>query len=278
VAIGQDLEVGFVRHHWVLITIGIVALLVAGGAVITVLTVDAPGPASVDDALGRFREEGGDGEPDLPSGRPPEGVYLYAGEGEAALSFPPLTQHDGAELPATVTHRPRGCWALRVDFNTEHWQEWSYCRVGDGVVETRGRSGQEWDLGVNSAGNVSTFLCRPPNPVLVAEAEPGDEVEQTCSGSNSGVGGTTTSSGRSTFVGVETLVIGGTEVAANHLHGERTLTGGQEGDQVTDAWFRDDGLLLRYEREIEVRTNSPVGVITYTEEGEFELTALQPQT
>jgi hypothetical protein len=270
--------VDFVRHHRVLITIGIVALLVAGGVVTTVLTVDTPGPASVDAALGRFREDGGDGEPDLPSSRPPEGVYLYAGEGEAALSFPPLTQHDGAELPATVTHRPRGCWTLRVDFNTEHWQEWSYCRVGDGVVETRGRSGQEWDLGVNSAGNVSTFLCRPPNPVLVAEAEPGDEVEQTCSGSNSAVGGTTTSTGPSTFVGVETLVIGGTEVTANHLHGERTLTGGQEGDEVIDAWFRDDGLLLRYERDIEVRTNSPVGVITYTEVGEFELTDLQPQT
>lgn len=269
---------GFVRRHWVLVGIGVLAVLVGGFVITTVLSVDTPGPASVDDALDRFREDGGDDGPALPGGRPPEGVYLYEGEGQAALSFPPLTQQDGAEMPATVTHQPRGCWTTRVEFNAEHWQEWTYCRVGDTMVETRGRTGQAWDLGVSSAGNVSTFLCRPPNPVLAPEAGPGDEVDQTCSGRNSAVDGRTTSSGTSTFVGEETLDIGGTAVDVLHLRSERTLTGGQDGEEATDVWFRYDGLLVRYERDIEVRTDSPVGTITYTEAGYFQLTGLRPQT
>lgn len=270
--------VGYVRRHWVLLGIGVLVVLVAGAVVTTVLSLDTPGPASVDDALDRFREHGGDDGSALPGGRPPEGVYRYAGEGEAALSFPPLTQQDGAEMPATVTHQPRGCWTTRVELNAEHWQQWTYCRVGDTMVETGGRTGQTWDLGVSSAENVSTFLCRPPNPVLEPAAEPGDQTEQTCSGSNSAVGGRTTSSGTSTFVGEETMVIGGQDVDTLHLRGERTLSGSQEGDERIDVWFRYDGLLVRYERDIEVRTNSPVGIITYTETGHFELTDLRPQT
>jgi hypothetical protein len=34
--------------------------------------------------------------------------------------------------------------------------------------------------------------------------------------------------------------------------------------------------LVRYERDIEARTDSPVGDITYTEAGWFELTDLAP--
>lgn len=269
---------GFVRRHWVLLGIAVLLVVVAGAVVTTVLSVDTPGPASVDDALDRFREDGGDDGPALPGGRPPEGVYRYEGVGRSALSFPPLTQQDGEEMPATVTHQPRGCWTTRVEFNAEHWQEWTSCRVGDTMVETRGRSGQAWDLGVSRAGNVSTFLCRPPNPLLEPDAEPGDQVEQSCSGSNSAVDGRTTSTGTSTFVGEETMVIGGQEVDTLHLRGERTLSGGQEGDEITEIWFRPDGLLVRYERDIEVRTSSPVGTITYTEQGHFELTDLRPQT
>jgi hypothetical protein len=269
---------GFVRRHWLLSGAIALVVVVLAGVVVAVLSVDGPGPASVDDALGRFRENGVDDGPAPARGRPPEGVYLYSGEGVARLSFPPLTQRDGDEMPATVSHRPRGCWVFRVDFNANHWQEWTLCRVGDGVVETGGRNGQEWDLGVSSVGNVSRFRCRPPNPVLVPEAEPGAVVEQTCAGTNSAVSGQTTSAGPSVFVGVETLTIGDAQVETLHVRGERTLTGGQEGDGRTDAWFRPDGLLVRYERDIEVRSDSPIGVITYTEAGDLQLTDLRPRT
>ena len=112
---------GFVRRHWLLVGIAVLAVLIVGAVVTTVLSIDTPGPASVDETLDRFREHGGDDGPALPGGRPPEGVYLYEGEGESTLSFPPLTQEDGQEIPATVTHQPRGCWTTRVEFNDEHW-------------------------------------------------------------------------------------------------------------------------------------------------------------
>ena len=90
------------------------------------------------------------------------------------------------------------------------------------------------------------------------------------------VDGQTTSAGPSTFVGVETLLVGGTEVEALHLHGTRTLSGAQEGDERTDLWFRR-GMAAP---ALRARTSKfavplPVGVITY-HAVEFELTDLRP--
>jgi hypothetical protein len=72
------------------------------------------------------------------------------------------------------------------------------------------------------------------------------------------------------------VTVGEGPVEAMHYVGDRALTGGQEGTEATDAWFRSDGLLLRYERDIEVRTDSPIGEITYTEAGSFQLAQLDP--
>lgn len=268
---------GLVRRHPVVtaLVLAIVVLGVAGFVVVT--SIDEPGPASVDDALDRL--DGAGSAPDgVAAERPPEGLYLYAGEGEERLSFPPLDQQDGAEMPATVVHRGAGCWAFRIDFNAAHWQEWTWCRRDRGLVETGGSNGQSWDLGVSTVDNVSTFVCDPPNLVLAPGDEPGTSRTHACGGEGSEVPGRTTSEGPSTFVGVEGLEIGGVRVEALHVEGRRRMTGSQDGTEVTDAWFRADGLLLRYERDIEVRTESPVGAITYTEVGHFELTDLRPRT
>jgi hypothetical protein len=118
--------------------------------------------------------------------------------------------------------------------------------------------------------------CEPANPV-VFEASPGEEVDHSCSGTNTAIGGETTSAGVWRFEGPEVLTIAGEEVDTLHFHGDRTISGAQDGSELTDAWFGPDGLLLRYERDIEVRSDSPIGTITYTESGWFELTELEPQ-
>lgn len=263
---------GHLRRHKVLTALAVlVAVVLAVGWI--VLRTDQPGPASLDDALDRFQAGAGDEPSATP--RPPAGVYTYRGEGGAHLSFPPLDQADGDELPGTVTHGARGCWTFRVDFNSAHWQSWRYCPLagGEGFAEVAGASGQRWDLGVQTVGNVSRFGCSPPNPVLGTEAV----VEHRCVGSNSAVDGTTTSQGDWRRVGREDRTVGGEDVVTHRFVGHRELTGGQEGTEATEAWFRADGLLVRFERDIEVRTASPVGDITYTESGWFELSDLTPR-
>jgi hypothetical protein len=259
----------------VLVSLFAVVLAVVGLAAWAVLSVDDPGPASVGDALDRLQEEGGDDGGDRVL-RPPEGVYVYEGEGREELSFPPLSQRDGDTMPATVTHEPDGCWTFRLDFNASHWQSWTYCRTDEGVVEVGGANGQAWDIGVSTVSNESTFTCDPPSPVLVG-LEPGDSVRQSCRGTNTAIEGETVSAGRFTFVGPDTLDVGGEEVAVLHFRNRRRLSGSQDGPERTEVWFREDGLLVRYERDIEVRTASPIGDIAYTESGFLQLTDTEPR-
>ena len=75
------------------------------------------------------------------------------------------------------------------------------------------------------------------------------------------------------------MTVGGTAVAAYHFHQERTVSGSQTGTQTADLWFaKKDGLPLRNQRDQTVRTDTVVGSSTYTEHGNFALTALRPQT
>jgi hypothetical protein len=262
----------------VLVAAAVVATVtvLAGGGLI-LWRVSSPGPASVDEAVDRFEEgEEGDGDPGLESRRPPEGVYEYAGEGSERISFPPVSQQDGAVVPGTVSHEADGCWTFRLDYNAAHWQDWHYCRDGDRMAEQGGRTHQVWDFGVTEVENLSTFTCDPPAPMLPPD-EPGWTVDQRCGGTSDQVDGVTTSAGPWTYLGPEVVTVAGLPVDAWHFRQERTLSGAQQGHQHTDAWFREDGLLLRSERDIEAASPSPIGEVTYTETGSVELTGLEPR-
>lgn len=269
------------RRNVVILVLAVLGALLVGFGITVVLTIDTPGPASVSDALDRFHDEG---RPPMSGGdaggsRPAEGVYLYAGQGEERLSFPPLHQEDGARMPGTVTYASGGCWVFRLDYNAEHWQDWRYCPTDRGLAEMGGRTHHTWDIGVTTLSNLTEMACRPPALVLppVGGLELGDRARQRCTGENSEISGTLTSAGHSVFRGVETLTIGGVPVDAYRFSRERTLTGAQTGEERLTLWLRDDGLLLRMERAIEAHSGSPIGDITYHEDGSLELTGLDPR-
>jgi hypothetical protein len=211
--------------------------------------------------------------------RPAAGVYVYRGSGTEQLSLPPKSQSQGPQMPATVTHRSDGCWTFRIDYSSQHWQTWIYCpRVG-GLVELGGQTFERWDFVFTKYDSTSTFACDPPSVTVRAAMQPGDHWQQTCRGTSSGTKGEAVTSGPCTFVGNDTVTVGGRRVAAYHLHQERTLSGSQRGTQTADLWFAaKDGLPLRNERTQTVHTNTIVGSSTYTEHGSFALTTLQPQT
>jgi hypothetical protein len=257
------------------------ALVVIGIGVLLVLfiTREDPGARSVADAVEDFRssEEEGSEEGTSAAG-PAPGVYQLDGEGREAISFPPVDQADGAPMPMTVTAGSGQCWTLRIDYNEAHWEDWSLCRDGNSIVETGGRTFQRWDFGVTTINTLSTFTCDPPSLYLDFDAQPGDTVDRSCIGSNDAVEGSTTVAGAVTLVGIETITVEGEDIDAIHLRHDLKVSGSQTGMTETDMWFRaSDGLPLRGERRSSIDSDSPVGTIAYTEEGNWQLLSTTPQ-
>jgi len=264
------------RRHWALlgVTAAVVAAVAAAG--LLVLLQREPGPASIDDAVDDFTGADDPGTDRTP--RPPEGVYVYEGEGAETLSILPGDHGQGPRMPATVTHTPNGCWRFRIDLHEAHWQDWRYCPDGGDLVERGGRTYQSWDLGIATVDSTSTFRC-PDSVVARSDAEPGDGWRQECRGTSDSLPGVTISAGRTTFVGAETVAVADEDVPALHYRQVRRMSGIQTGEQTEDFWFRaSDGLPVRNTRSTSVDSDSRVGAITYSEAGEWRLTSPEPRT
>lgn len=89
--------------------------------------------------------------------------------------------------------------------------------------------------------------------------------------------GEVTSAGPYTFVGEELLDIDQHRVTTLHYRRVRTLGGGQRSTEDVDTWFdAATGLPVKNSRVITVRSDSPLGTVTYTERGSFTLASLTP--
>jgi len=263
------------RRLLVGIVVGAVLLLGVGvGVFVYLWQRDDARPVSVHEAQQRLdgATGGGAGGAFVPA----EGVYRYKGSGTEALSTPPKSQAEGPTMPATVIHRGNGCWTFRIDYSTNHWQDWRFCARGGRLLEQGGLTFQRWDLVVSSIENTSTFVCKPRIVVLRSDMVPGETWPQSCAGTNTSLGGTTVSSGEIRFVGVEPVDVGGTSVDAFHFVQPRTISGAQRGEENTELWLAPNGLPLRNQRHIVINSDSPIGTVTYTEDGTFTLTSLEP--
>lgn len=269
------------RRRWWWIAGGAALVLVAAVGVFAALlsTRETP-PPSLDEAL-RRQGAATTGTTPRPGGpaRPTPGVYTATGAGSETLGINPAPQPQGPTMPVAVSVDAEGCDVVRVDYNANHWQTWRYCPRPDGtIVETGGQTFQRFDLVVIKPENLSTFVCDPPYPVLIPDAEPGRVIEQSCTGTSTGTPGSVTSAGPATYVGAEDLTIGGTAVRVHHMRQERTLSGAQTGTERADTWFTDEGLPVRNEKATRVASPSPVGDISYVEEGWWQLDSLRPRT
>lgn len=263
------------RRRYLVLTV-IVVVLVASGVTVWILWHRSSArPVTQREAIQRFRplRTGPSGGP----ARPAQGVYTYRGTGHEAISLPPKSQPQGPAIPVTVTWRTDGCWVFRVDYSTKHWQTWDYCPRQDGLVELGGQTFQHWDLVFTQIRSTSTFTCDPPSIAIKPAMRAGDEWNQSCGGTSNTTKGRAVSEGPYRFIGEETLTVGTQRVRAFRFHQARTLSGAQKGTQTADMWFRaSDGLPLRNQRDVTVRTDSIVGTVTYTENGSFEITNLTP--
>lgn len=256
-------------------TVTLVALVLASLFVLR----DRPGARSFDDALEEFRSSNPDTSDDLIAlvRRPPPGVYLAEASGSMSISFPPTSQEYGATAPVTIRHVGDRCWATIVDFNSAFQQQWDYCITEGTVTETSNRTTTRWDLGAASVTNTATFECAPPGEILRASTRTGDRTEHECTGSSDEIDGITISAVSFEALGPEELLIGGRPVQSVHFREVDLLSGAQRGSTTIDFWYStEDMLLLGMARRVDLRTASPVGDITYKENGSWTLMSRDP--
>ena len=80
------------------------------------------------------------------------------------------------------------------------------------------------------------------------------------------------------LVGSESIEVGGETLEAVHIRHDATFSGGQTGNSHTEFWLSTaDWMPLRGERDVRVESDSPVGKITYTEQGHWQLTSTEPE-
>ncbi len=238
-----------------------------------------PGPQSLDDAIHSFRSQSETSvkEPETTVIRPAAGVYGSVASGTASISFPATSQKYGNVVPVTVTHTGANCWSTSVDFNSAYQQRWDYCFDAGYLVENGNYTSTRWDFGVTSITNRSSFICQPPGRIMKASEDQSEDSTYTCLGTSDSIDGTTTSEVRFTFIGHEALDIDSVAVPTIHYQENDTLTGAQRGSTSTDYWYSvNDLLLVRMERHLELRTDSPIGDITYTEDGQWKLSSILP--
>ncbi len=268
------------RFRWWMPVVGVVVLALGALGVLLLLFLnrEEPEALSVEEAMEEFRSSTATTSGEETGLRPPAGVYRMEGEGREEISFPPVHQDDGATMPATVEHSADGCWIFTVNYNEAHWQDWTLCPSDRGLEQPDSHTFQDWDFGATSVANLSTFECDPPAPFIVLDLEPGGSLPRECIGTNERVSGTSLARGTLTFVGTESLEIGGVEVEALRFRQHADLSGSQTGTEDVDFWFAvEDGMPLRGERSVEIGSDSPVGTITYTEEGHWQLASLEPE-
>lgn len=265
--------------------------LVVGGIAFAIRWSDrTPGQASLEEAVEGFRsstsgtgtsDEGVTSSTTSPSRLrlPADGVYVYDGDGEEVLQLLGTAQPQGPQLPAIVTTTGDGCFTFTIEYNEHHSQDWYFCEDDGTLVETGGSTTQEFDFVAFQVDNVTLFECDPPGLRVDPDAEPGDSWMQECTGHSDANDTTTVSSGTNTFVGVDDLTVDGETIATLHYRQERTIGGDQSGTTSEDVWFAADSMLpVREERSsrIESPAPAPLGSVTYTEEGWWQLADLEP--
>jgi hypothetical protein len=235
-----------------------------------------PGAKTVNQAVKEFRRTAASAVTGSSSALPTEGVYEMTGAGEEKISFPPNSQADGATMPVSVQLLGGACFRWRVDYNEAYWQDEDMCRDGSDLVIRGFRNDQRWDFGTVKIDNTAQFTCDQPEHFRFADPV-GSSTTGRCSGGNTAVGGTTVIVSRQEVVERTSLLVGSEHVDTVHIREHDHSTGAQTGDQDTDWWFDlRTGLPVRVDRNYRLDSPSPIGTVTYTEQGHGQLREMKP--
>lgn len=253
--------------------LGVVGLVAA--AVVAYLTVlgDRTSPVGVDEAVDRFEAE----QTDSPTAstepseapRPAEGVYVYATEGRETIDLLGGATHDyPAETTVAVTHTECGIGQRWLPLD-ERWDHEELCLTDEGRERQILRTHHEF-FGIDDDED---FTCEPGYVQHPARPRAGATWTTVCESDGSRLEGT------GTVVGIETRTVAGQSVRTVHVRITEEATGANTGPSRDDYWWRlGDGLLVARASTVESRSDTPLGVATYTERFTLELVSLDPRT
>ena len=109
---------------------------------------------------------------------------------------------------------------------------------------------------------------------LPANTTVGQQWHGRCTGTNSSVKGLTVSAGPYRFIGLDTVPVGGTQVAAAHFLRQRTDWARNRARSAPRSGSAGTGLPLRVQQDLKVKNSTPFGSSTYTQAGVFTLKSL----
>jgi hypothetical protein len=206
-----------------------------------------------------------------PRFRPPAaGVYSYATTGGDRINLAGASHQYPAETHAIVRHTGGCGWAVEHRVLEEHIDFHDRCSSDDAVSVLA--DGREVEFFGQRDG--LTYHCDPPARTLWDTAD-----ETVSTGTCSTEEGDSDADYVGTFVGLESLDVGGVRVETVHVHLEFEMTGSARGTSTVDFWLHPDtGLIVREERVVDTYARAVWGDVRYQEEATFHLLSLTPQT
>jgi len=197
----------------------------------------------------------------------PAGVYTYITNGREALDGPLTESHIyPAESAITITESECGFdWRWEVFERRSDTNVW--CWINDDLTESRSTT----DHIFFKVHDKRTFICEPVAVVLPSPAST-TSMTSTCTGSDTVNSRTAKLVGKeSLLVGddiVDTVIVTATDVAGKKSSGISTVT----------LWLRpSDGLIIKMHRVADIKNDSIIGAIHYTEDITLTLASLTPQ-
>ncbi len=197
----------------------------------------------------------------------PAGVYTYITNGREALDGPLTESHIyPAESAITITESECGFdWRWEVFERRSDTNVW--CWINDELTESRSTT----DHIFFKVHDKRTFICEPVAVVLPSPTST-TSMTSTCTGSDTVNSRTAKLVGKeSLLVGddiVDTVIVTATDVAGKKSSGISTVT----------LWLRpSDGLIIKMHRVADIKNDSIIGAIHYTEDITLTLASLTPQ-
>ena len=246
------------------IVVAAVVLAVIGAVVVWRLALhDAAEPATIGEALQRYRREAAGG-----GGRIPPGVYVYATSGFESVSALGGARH-GYPRRSTITVTASSCGtALRWQVLTTRADTWTICSAAGGL------SLAAWHEEHTFFGHKDTTDWQCTRTAWVpADSNPGAKARWRCRG------GDTLQVGTVTVLGRAPVLVGSTSIGALGLRMVVREQGGAHGLATEERWVEPEtGLPLRVVYAVRTDNPSPIGKVVFEEQFRLRLLSLQPRS
>ncbi len=257
------------RRSWLLLALGLAALALAAYAAFRIATREPSTPASVAQAIDRFRT-GPATARTLPAalrGRAPEpGVYVYATTGfEVSHALGTRRHAYPARTTITVTATPSGCMQTRWDVLATREDTVLACPRPDGGWRLIAQ-GESHEF----AGHLDrrTYACTPASTYLPARLVTGTTWSSRCA-----IAGTTTADS-GTVLGPRTLALAGRPVRTILLRTTTRVSGDTTGAGTSFTWVRPDTrLIVRRTLANASATATIIGAVPYEERATLALSS-----